>query len=471
MANPKIGFMKSVAVVLGASLLLFACASKPDVYLEIDDAVGRASFEEALAAIESGQAAKKPIYPEDNAVSLYLDKGNLEHYAGKSGESSTDLDEAERLIKEAYTKSVTADIASFFANDNTKEYAGEDYEDIYTNIFRALNYYQSGEIDNAAALVNGATDKIKTLAGKYEVKDDSSVRPELVTAFVMDAIGIACAAAGLPGFLVPIPDEILKPNPVAVPFENSALAKYLEIIFTRYTEGRQEWAEQAAKDIGDLGISFASLEDEKVEKIPAGKARLNFISFAGLSPVKLEKIEDLDLASLPSLGALRAIDNEKRRLTWGNLALPDLVDRPSAIESVTVKVNNEEVTLDLIEDIGEVMKGVFGVKYPSIRTKTYIRALIKYVAVEVAAQVAVNQGLPQLAVIAAAAGIKKGVDATEKADVRGGRYLPGKAYVGGLTLDPGAYDVTFTFSNGDTVVKNITVQANKANIVEAFNLK
>ncbi|MDR1617976.1 MAG: hypothetical protein LBS06_02870 [Treponema sp.] len=471
MTNPKNGFVKNVAMILGVGLLLFACASKPDVYLEIDDAVGRASFEEALTAIETGQAAKKPIYREDNVISLHLDKGNLEHYAEKSGESSQDLDEAERLIKEAYTKSVTADIASFFANDNTKDYAGEDYEDIYTNIFRALNYYHAGESDNAAALINGATDKIKTLAGKYEVKEDSGVRPEVITAFVMDAIGIACSAAGLPGFLVPIPDEILKPNPVAVPFENSALAKYLEIIFTRYTEGRQEWAEQAANEIKALGISFESLEEEKVEAIPSDKARLNFIAFAGLSPIKLEKIEDLDLASLPTLGSLRGMDNEKMRLTYGNLALPDLVDRPSAIESVEIDVNGQKVTLDLIEDIGTVMRGVFGVKYPSIRTKTYIRALIKYVAVEVAAQVAVNRGAPQLAVIAAATGIKKGVDATEKADIRGGRYLPGKAYVGGLTLDPGTYDVTFTFSNGDTVTKNITVQANKANIVEAFNLK
>lgn len=469
--NLKNGPVKNVPLVLGVTFLLFACATKPDVYKEIDSAVEAASFEDALAAIEKGQAAKKPFYSEDNAVLLYLDKGNLEHYAGKYAESSTDLDEAERLIREAYTKSVTADIASYFVNDNTKEYAGEDYEDIYTNIFRALDYYHNGEIDNAAALVNGATDRIKALAGKYVVKEDSAVRPELVTAFIADAVGIACAAAGLPGFLVPIPDEILKPNPAAVPFENSALAKYLEIIFTRYVEGRQEWADLALQDIEKLGKTFSSLNDEKVEAIPAGKARLNFIGFTGRSPAKVEKIEDLDLFFFPALSALRPIDNAKMRLTYGNLALPSLEPRPSDITSVEIDVNGQKVTLDLLEDIGEVMQGVFGVKYPSIRTKTYIRALIKYIAVEVAAQVAVNRGLPQLAVIAAATAAKKGVDASEKADIRGGRYLPGKVWVGGITLDPGTYDVTFRFSNGDTVTKNITVQANKANIVEAFNLR
>ncbi|MDR0601695.1 MAG: hypothetical protein LBG42_04875 [Treponema sp.] len=471
MTNLKNGLVKKLLPVLGVTFLLFACATKPDVYKEIDEAVGAASFGDALAAIEKGQAAKKPIYPENNAVLLYLDKGNLEHYAERHAESSTDLDEAERLIREAYTQSVTADIASYFANDNTKEYAGEDYEDIYTNIFRALNYYHNGEIDNAAALINGATDKIKALEGKYTVKEDSAIRPELITAFIADAVGIACKAAGLPGFLVPVPEEILKPNPEAAPFENSALAKYLEVIFTRYVEGRREWADLALTDIKNLGKTFPSLNDEKVEAIPAGKARLNFIGFTGLSPAKVEKIEDLDLFFFPALSALRPIDNEKMRLTYGNLALPSLEPRPSVIDSVEIDVNGQKVTLDLLEDIGDVTEKVFGVKYPSIRTKTYIRALIKYIAVEVAAQVAVGQGLPQLAVIAAATAAKKGVDASEKADIRGGRYLPGKAWVGGLTLDPGTYDVTFTFSNGDTVTKNITVQANKANIVEAFSLK
>jgi hypothetical protein len=60
-----------------------------------------------------------------------LDKGLLEHYVGNYRDSSQDLENAERLIQDTFTKSVTAGIASYIANDNTKEYPGEDYEDIY----------------------------------------------------------------------------------------------------------------------------------------------------------------------------------------------------------------------------------------------------------------------------------------------------------------------------------------------------
>ncbi|MDR2802776.1 MAG: hypothetical protein LBB22_00615, partial [Treponema sp.] len=128
------------AVVASAGLLvlLASCATKPDIYKKIDGAVGAAAFDTAIAEIEAAQAIpegkekpEKPIYSEQNTVLLSLDKGILEHYAGKYDASYDDLIQAEQKIEDAYTKSLTADIASYVANDNVKDYAGEDYEDIY----------------------------------------------------------------------------------------------------------------------------------------------------------------------------------------------------------------------------------------------------------------------------------------------------------------------------------------------------
>ncbi|MDR1278440.1 MAG: hypothetical protein LBK02_06790 [Treponema sp.] len=465
--------MKTVKTVtkllaaLGISLMVLSCATKSDVYEEIDLAVGSSSYVNALSAIEKGQAAKKPIYPEDNQVLLYLDKGALEHYAEQYQASAMDLQEAERLIEEAFTKSITAEIGSYLANDNTKEYAGEDFEDVYTNVFGALNYYNQGDMEGALVEIRKVNIKLQVLADKYIPKEDSNVRPELVAAFVTQTIGVACMAAGLPGFIVPLPDEIFKTDPVAFQFTDSALAQYLAMIFYR-GDDRPDDARISREAISAIyaasptvysGSLPASIAEEA--SIPAGKARLNFLSFTGLSPVKEQKVEDMDLRLFPSIG----------RFSPGTLALPVLVERPSVVTGVTVDVNGEKVQLELLEDISKVVEETFTVKYPAIRAKAYIRSLLKYVSVEVAAQVAVNQGLPDLAVVAAGLGAKKIADVSEKADIRAGRYLPGKAFVGGITLDPGSYDVTFTFSNGDTVVKTINVAANKTNLVEAFNLK
>jgi hypothetical protein len=462
----------------GLGLLLFSCATKSDVYAEIDQAVGATTYGEALVALEKGQAAKKPIYPEKNSVLLYLDKGALEHYAERYQESAADLEEAERLIEEAFTKSVTAELGSYFANDNTKDYAGEDYEDIYTNIFSALNYYNQGDAEGAMVEIRKVNLKLNVLADKYVPKEDSNVRPELVTAFVTQTIGVACAAAGLPGFIVPLPDEIFKSDPEAFQFTDSALAQYVAMILYR-GDGNEDSARICREAISAAykaspnvyaGNVPASIAEE--ESVPAGKGRLNFIAFTGLSPVKEQKIEDMDLLFFPTIGgSLRQIDNEKMRLTVGNMAVPTLVERPSVITGVAVDLNGQKIQLELLEDFGKVFEETFNVKYPAIRAKAYIRALLKYVTVEVAAQVAVKQGASGMMVQLAAMGAKKVADASEQADIRSSRYLPGKAFVGGITLDPGAYDVTFTFSNGDTVVKTINVAAGKANLVEAVNLR
>lgn len=475
----KIGkLMRNLLFVSGLSFLLFSCATKADVYEEIDRAVGTEAYGKALTALEKGQAAKKPVYPEKNAVLLHLDKGALEHYAEQYQASSADMEDAERLIEEAFTKSITAELGSYFANDNTKDYAGEDYEDIYTNIFSALNYYNQGDVEGALVEIRKVNIKLNVLADKYVPKADSNVRPELITAFVTQTIGVACAAAGLEGFIVPLPDEILKSDPAAFQFTDSALAQYVAMILYR-GDGNEDSARICREALiaayknspnvyaGSLPVSIA-----EEASIPAGKGRLNFIGFTGLSPVKDQKIEDMNLLFFPTIGgSLKLIDNQKLRLTVGNMAVPVLVERPSVLTGVEVDVNGQKIQLELLEDFGKVFEETFNVKYPAIRAKAYIRALLKYVSVEVAAQVAVKQGLPDLAVRVAAIGAKKTADASEQADIRSSRYLPGKAFVGGITLDPGSYDVAFVFSNGDRIVKTINVAAGKANLVEAVNLK
>ena len=65
------------ALVIALALFALSCATKSDVYKDIDAAVGNNNFTAAIAAIEKGQEQKKPIYPEKNAIMLYLDKGML----------------------------------------------------------------------------------------------------------------------------------------------------------------------------------------------------------------------------------------------------------------------------------------------------------------------------------------------------------------------------------------------------------
>jgi hypothetical protein len=441
MVNLKNAWVKNALPVLGASLLLLACATRSDVYKEIDAAVESASFENAVAAIEKGQDGRRPVYPAKNRILLYLDKGILEHYAGQYDASSTDLQEGERLIEEAFTKSVSQEVSSYIVNDNTRDYSGEDYEDIYINVFNALNYYHRGDTEGAMVEIRRVNIKLQALADKYAA-GGSRIRE-----FVKERV-----------------ESLVIPDDEPVVLTDSALARYIAGLFYR-GDNRPDDARIDFEEIekiyaaapGVYSSSVPASVAEELSGVPSGKARLNVLAFTGLAPVKQENVFFIPVP-LPS-----NVFNQVK------LALPRLVTRPSRIDEVTVRLQNgESFPLELIEDIEAVAVETFKAKYGLIFLKTLTRVALKTAAGEAAAQAAEEAGGFGSIV---SLGSRLAADISESADIRLSRYFPGKAWAGGITLDPGVCDVTFTFSNGDTVTKKITVKAGKTNIVEAFNLK
>jgi hypothetical protein len=276
----QIGMIRLCLLSGALGLFIFSCASKPDAFKDIDEAVSRNNFEGGIASIRKGQEAKKPLYPEKNVVSLYLDKGLLEHYAGNYQNSSEDLQEAERFIEEAFTKSVTAGVSSFIANDNTKEYPGEDFEDIYLNVFNAFNYYNRGDLEGALVEIrklSQSSGKLDMLSRKYEAARKSA------GGWVMEQLKKL-------GFAINL--QLPQGNPVN--FSNSALARYLAALFY-LGEGDTDSAriefEQLAEAFGNTKIYPYKVPQavRDAQNVPGGKARLNIIGFSGLSPIKEEK--------------------------------------------------------------------------------------------------------------------------------------------------------------------------------------
>jgi hypothetical protein len=434
--------------VCGIAVLLLSCATNPRVYKDIDTEVGRASYEAAVVALEKGQSSGTPIYPPKNVIMYYLDKGMLEHYAGRYRESAEDLEEAERLIYEAYTKSVIQDIASYVANDNTKDYPGEDYEDIYVNVFSALNYYYRNDIQGAMVEIRKLTEKLEYLSTKY-AEDLAKVKE----------YGQENDAEIPPG------------EPVNI--SNSALARYLSALFYRGSN-RMDDARLDFVQLWNVYHSVPAVYSTPLPKslelsgtpgqetneelaVPAGQARLNAVCFAGLSPVKTE--------------------NKVYGPFDTRISLPRLTPRPSAISRIRVEVEaGPSFDLELLEDMGAVMAETFKVRYSIIVAKTLIRTIMKY-AVSVAGGVAAGKAADNELVGFGVALLGKLVtDASEAADIRSSRYFPGRAYVGGINLPPGVYTVTVNFYSGSSLLESVKrsgvkAEAGKTNIVEAFSLR
>ncbi|AEF80147.1 COG3014 family protein [Leadbettera azotonutricia] len=436
--------MKFVRPLLPAVFFFFflSCAGNPDAYREIDAGVRSGSYTSALASMEA-KSASKNIYTKKNQILFYLDRGMIEHYAGFWEESSQDLEEGERRIEEAFTKSLSQAISTYIVNDNTRDYSGEDYEDIYTNVFNAFNYYQRDDLEGALVEIRRVNQKLQELSDKYE-----TAREKVVNS-----------------------NSNLGGNEYAIEasrFSNSALARYLGVLFYRGNGN----ADDARIDMERLKEAFETAPsvyynplprslDEELE-VPKGKGRLNVVSFTGLAPIKAE-------ISTPIPLPLPYPNN------WARLALPQMIDRPSAITRVVAELDSgKSFELDLLEDMGMVAKETFKARYSLILLKTVARTIIKSTTVA-AVGFAIdggnkdNDGSGWGAVFSFFGRIA--ADASEQADLRISHYFPCYARVGGINLDPGMYNLTINYYGqrglvGSYRIENVYVGENRLNLTE-----
>ena len=437
-------FNKGINLCYAAFYVLFialflSCASNP--YAAIDFQVNQEEFTKSADTLEEKSGK---LYRQKDLVLYYLDKGMLTHYSGDYQESSSLLQQGEKEIEKNFSVSVSQEIGTFLMNDRTREYDGEDHEDVYLNLFNALNYYHRGNMEGAMVEIRRMNNKLRDLSVKYGQIMSNMQRHALENNTEVPA------------------------NPEAtIKFNNSALARYLGMLFYRGSG----MMDDARIDQNQLRVAMAdapqiyrnpvpsSVRDELT--IPRGMARLNVIGFAGLSPVKTEEVTRIWL-----------------RDAWIKVALPVMRSRPSRIASIEVVLDSgESFALELLEDMGAVINATFSQKKNIIYVKTITRAIIKGMTARVFNEAArhsdENKGLFTILGL----GSQIFAEASERADLRGARYFPAKAYVGGINLRPGTYSYTITYydSTGKAIAErrfeNIMIGANALNLTEVVCLR
>jgi hypothetical protein len=421
--------------------IFLSCATAS--FARVDEAAEKGRYSESISLLEE---KKSSHYAPRDEILYCLDQGMLNHYAGRHEDSSRLLEEGERAIEAAFTKSVSMEIGTYLLNDTTREYAGEDYEDIYINAFNALNYYFRGSMEDALVEVRRMNNKARYLSVKYGVILSNLQKKALEE------------SASVP------------PNPgAASKFTDSALARYLGMLFYRGS-GRYD---DARIDRDQLRVAFANSprvythpEPPSINgdlEIPEGMARLNVLGFGGLSPVKKEEV-----LRIPVSGS-----------RWVKIALPDMVYRNSDIGKIGVVFDDgRRFDLELLEDIGAVARETFRERKNVIYLKTVIRAVLKGAAssaLDIAADETGGDTGLILGVLSFAAQVF--AEASEQADLRLSRYFPAKVWVGGINLAPGTYSfrVRYYSRSGREIAsfryEDMDIREKTLNLAEAVCLK
>ncbi|HCG63290.1 MAG TPA: hypothetical protein DEZ27_05670 [Sphaerochaeta sp.] len=347
-----------------------------------------------------------------------LDAGLLAHYAHQWDSSNRFLDEAERRIWEAYTESITANVASYLVNDNTRAYQGEDYEDIYANVFKALNYVHMGDPDAAMVELRRFSEKQQMLQDKYDT--------------LMAAVDTTAGRSA--GYQV---DANL-----SIRFSSSALGNWLHMVLAR-DSGEVSQAQFSANQVRQ---AFAKQPTIYPFKVPAtvakdlsvptdGKVRVNLVAFTGLAPFKEEVVERFWLSPA----------------NYVKIALPSMVERPTSVASIDVRLSDgTRFVLEPMEDIAMVAQEAFRLKRSYIESKTVIRSLLKSTGTAVidattdvmSSNAETREEANSIQFYGTLLSFASRIfnEASEQADVRLSHFYPDMAWAGGVDLPVGTYD-------------------------------
>lgn len=451
-------------------LFLGSCAStvtQQSQYVDADALVAQRDFAGAGQVIEE---SKESSYKEKDRVLYYLDTGMLYHFSGEYEKSNAALSEAERGIEELYTKSISKAVTSGVLNDNALDYPGEDYEDIYLNIFKALNYIALEDRESAQVEIRRVHIKLNILEDKYR---------ELVEEYnsSSDAEG-------------EIPARETR-------FYNSALARYLGLLLYR-AEGASDDARIELQEIKEAYREQAQLYDFAQPALPEqfereNLAHLSVLAFTGLSPRKMAETFYLDtgdgVVSITSVSEQEGYVDEVMGFNF--LVMPGIEPgmhfkfqyprmdlQGSRVDRVLLVVNGFPVKeVPLFEDVETIAREIFLIRQPLVIGRTILRTVAKGVLKEAGKQAVQDQMSDDAggAILGALIGIAAdvAVDASENADLRISRYFPAFSRALDLPLPPGKHTVQLEYYNGSDLIYRdniglVDLQKGRLNLVESF---
>lgn len=453
-------------LVLPVLFLAITCSSwrsNVGFYQTITRELAAGDYSRAEALIDLSR--EEEDYQEKDRVLFFLDKAMVGHYRQAYDLSNEYFEKADQTMDELFTRSISRGLSSVLINDNVLEYSGEIDENIYVNIFKALNYLKLDQFDDAYVEIKRVNEKLVLLDEKYGKLIDNMNRSDSMK---------------------------VKIKKKALRFYDDILAHYLSYLVFR-----------AEGEFDNSRISFEKIREAQEEQndvynftLPAhvtgtmtiDPELLNVIAFTGKAAIKEAMggqittydnhvhISDITYREYNQILPVPGIDDGYHF----KFSFPVLREQPSAIQQIEIFVNDKPVgKLELLEDMGNIARSTFETKKDIIFFKTVSRSLLKGLAskkvkdkLQKKADVEDNFILKSLLNF----GVDMAVDATEHPDLRCWRTLPGRCYVGQFGLPEGEYEIEICYYNENHLLikrettQDFAVRYGKLNLLESICL-
>jgi len=404
------------AAALVAGVCSLSCGGSYNIYADIDRFASAADYRQAVEVIRKN----KGEYGDKSEVLYNMDMGAMYHYAGEYDSSNAYLFEAEKIIDDLFTESVSLKVLSFIANDNVLPYEGEDFEKVLVNVFLALNYAAKGMDDDALVEARKVDLKLKEYSRKYEGKNQYQE-----DAFVRYLMGVLYENGGE---------------------ENDALISYKKSYEAYQTYQTDYGTKPPASLLNDIVRVASRLSfDEDVARYTelggtapeAGEPASGgvfIVLYSGRGPIKTETKA---LVSIP--------DSSGTTHTF-NIALPKFVRISESYETYDVVIDDGVTPLtfstEIAEDVNAIAEKTLDDRIGLVYLKSGGRALMKFFASEKLKDNINKDDGNFWGNLAKSVAVDLAVNATEQADIRTWRTLPANIQVLRAHLPPGEYDVS-----------------------------
>ncbi len=439
-----------------------------------------------------------------------FDLAMIRHYQKDYNSSLSILNETDRLMDDAVTKSITRGFAAAVVNENAEEYQGTPYEYIYINIFNALNYYNIGNIEEAAVEVRRLNEKQRKYLieyGEWIKNDDSPI--EIADTYQKLNLDTSKVIQNTPK----------KPDDSDI-FRDSATARYLSIVFGMMDDSvNNSWnIESDSRVLQNLNPNFDTASEYQISD---GKGRLDILAFSGLIGRRGERrlvIGPFPGIQFPTRKHFVYVPPFDLEFVYPEFPAPQTVLKPfvapvigygpsfmiypgkneiiqmpqNSIDSVRIVFTNgnagssKSKNLTLLEDFNYAVRQDVNSKARKAYSRSVKRSIVKKFAAIAGgtatllfAEDAVKNDENILTIAAyattyltAAKAIDQ-IDKTETADIRQVYALPAQSYAGGIELDPGIYSFKVQYlSKSGTIIaeeefNNIEVKKDKTVLVES----
>jgi hypothetical protein len=353
------------------------------------------------------------------------------HYGKHFEESNRSFHEAERLIDQLYTISISKEAASYVLNDNTTAYGGEDFESALVNLFMAVNYAAQGYWEDALVEARRVDTKLTIFNDQYPEGEKNVYKEDAFIRFLMGVLYEAQGEYNDAYISYAKAEKIYSEDYQA----NYGLAPPRFVIEKLFCSARANVFSDRAEAI----IARYPHIDPAVCGSRQDLAEVYALHYNGAGAVK---VEDAFPVPMPDAYILKiAYPRFERQERWIQGSVVTL----KGIESGKTHVFASQT----MEDISAIAEGNLADRILRVKVKAIARATAKYLAAKAAEEEIRRQNDSGAAsifkLIAQTAMI-----VTEQADLRHWRTLPAEIRVGRMMLPQGTYEghIEFVDSGG-----------------------